>query len=169
MKYTSQEANKLLRQLEEALSALQREEANGKEFLCAVGENIEDVRPDYDYVSIRDAEDALESKIRKIKHAINLFNTTHMVDGFGMTIDEMLVYLPQLTAKKHKLFSMKCTPQKRRESVIGAGKSSIIDYLYANYDLAVVKADFDEVSDRLVKAQLALDRINSTETMEIDL
>lgn len=48
MKCTSAEAGKMLRKLMEEKSSIEMREYNGKEFLAAVGEDLESVRPDYD-------------------------------------------------------------------------------------------------------------------------
>ena len=43
-----------------------------------------------------------------------------VVDGFGITIDEMLVYIPQLTKRKIKLLKMKSRlPKERVEEQYG--------------------------------------------------
>ncbi len=72
-------------------------------FIAAVGEDIESVRPDYNYQETQDALEAVDKKIRLLKHTINCFNTTHMVPGFDMTIDQILVYIPQLSERKARL------------------------------------------------------------------
>lgn len=167
MKYTSAEAAKLLRQLNDDYCALLEKEMQSREFVAAVGEDIESVRPEYDYrtTEIRLAE--LEEKVRKVKHALNVFNTTHTVPGFDMTIDSILVLIPQLTSKRNKLAVMKAKLPKVRENNLG--RSPIIDYRYANYDIKAVEEDYEKVSAMLAKAQTALDLLNNTETMEIDI
>ena len=45
----------------------------------------------------------------------------------------------------------------------------MIDYCYANYDIAAAKADYERVSEELATIQTALDLVNSTATMEIEL
>ena len=118
-------------------------EENGKEFLAAVGEDIESVRPDYNFKETQDALDEVERKIRKLKHALNVFNSTTVIPEFGMTIDEMLVYIPQLTAKKNKLARMKDKLPKVREQT--RVNSSILDYRYLNYDVKEVTAAYEQV------------------------
>lgn len=167
MKYTSAEANKLLRKLNDDLSSIMVREQGGKEFLAAVGEDLESVRPDYDFAKTQSALAEVESKIRKIKHALNVFNSTTVVPGFDMTIDEMLVYIPQLTAKKNKLSSMKDKLPKVREQ--NRTNSSILDYRYLNYDVNEVAAEFDRLADTLAKAQNALDAVNMSMTLDIEL
>lgn len=88
------------------------------------------------------------------------------IDGFGITIDEMLVYIPQLTKRKSKLLEMKSRlPKERVEEQYGR-QSNIIDYTYTNYDLAAVEADYEKTSDELSRAQLALDTVNQRDSFE---
>ena len=136
---------------------------------AAMGEDPETVRPAYDYVKTQVELEALEKKIRKLKHAINAFNISHTVPGYDMTVDEMLVYIPQLTKRKEKLADMRSKLPKARVEERYGRSSNIIDYVYTNYDINAVKADYDSVSDELSKAQLALDEINGSETFEIEL
>lgn len=168
MKYTSAEAGKLLKKLGEELLSINQREQNGKEFLAAVGEDIESVRPDYNFAETQCALDEIERKIRKVKHALNVFNSTTVVSGFDITIDEMLVYIPQLTARKNALAQMKDKlPKVREQSRMNI--SSVLDYRYLNYDVNAVAAEYEKVSDTLAKAQNALDSVNMTQSLEIDL
>ena len=158
MKCTSAEAGKMLRKLMEEKSSIEMREYNGKEFLAAVGEDLESVRPEYDFAKTQSALAEVERKIRKLKHALNVFNSTTVIPEFDMTIDEMLVYIPQLTAKKNKLSSMKDKLPKIREQ--SRTNSSILDYRYLNYDVNEVAAEYEKVADTLAKAQNALDAVN---------
>lgn len=108
-------------------------------------------------------------KIRKLKHAINLFNTTTVIPGYDITIDEMLVFLPQLSAKKQKLSEMASRLPKAREEQEYGRASNIIDYRYVNYDIDEVTKDLLAVTDELSDAQLALDLINHSATFEVEL
>lgn len=167
MKYTSAEAGKLLKKLNDEQRSILLRELNGKEFLAAVGEDVESVRPDYDFVKIQAELLEVETKIRKIKHVLNVFNSTTIIPEFNITIDEMLVLIPQLTAKKEKLAKMKDKLPKVREQT--RMNSSILDYRYLNYDVKVVSAEYEKTADLLSKAQNALDAINMSQTLEIDL
>ncbi|SDB61361.1 hypothetical protein SAMN02910317_03284 [Ruminococcaceae bacterium FB2012] len=111
----------------------------------------------------------IERKIRKLKHTINLFNTTTVIPEFGITIDEMLVYLPQLNIRESKLLKMKGVLPKVRESGIFRSGASVIDYRFANYDIKKVEADYNSVSDELARAQTALDVVNNTIEFEVEL
>lgn len=170
MRYTSSEANKLLRKLNEELAALLDMEEQSSTFRAAIEEDLESVRPKYDYKETQESLDELNRKIRTVRHAIHDFNLSHMVPGFDMTIDQILIYIPQLTARKQKLLRMKSRLPKQREIGSGFGRSaSIIDYSYANYDIKAVEADYISVADELSRAQTALDVLNNTETMEIEI
>ena len=167
MKITSKNANKLLKQLNEEHSSLLNMEEQSSTFLAAVGEDVESVRPAYDYEDIQNRLTELELKIIRLKHAINLFNTSTRIDEFDMNIDELLVYIPQLTARKNKPEKMKNSLSKQR--VESYNRSNIIDYRYINYDLDKVKEDYRKTVDELNRAQVALDEANVNQSFDIEL
>ena len=136
-----------------------------RDFLVSLGEDPESVRPPYDFQETQDALDEMEQKIRRVKHAINLFNTTHTVPGFDLTIDEMLVLIPQLTKRKNKLAEMKEKLPKTREQTYS--KSNIVDYRYINYDSDEAASEYEKAAEQLSRAQTALVTVNNTETLEI--
>ena len=168
MRVTSAQAAKLLRQLNDELRALQLKEANSSSFVAAIQEDVESVRPAYNFKEMRDAQAEVECKIRKVKHAINVFNTTTIIPDFNITIDEMLVYLPQLNRQCEVLSKMRDAMPKVRVSS-GYSSGNIIDYKYANYDIEEVGRYYAELSDTLAKAQTVLDLVNSTVECEIDI
>lgn len=167
-KYTSAEAAKLLRKLNQERNNLLAQENKTATFVAALEEDESKVRPEYNYRETQRQILDVEAKIRTVKHAINVFNTTHTVPGFDLTIDEMLVYIPQLKARAEKLQAMQ-ERLPRERAAGGYGASNFIEYTIANYDPADAKKDFQIVSDELARAQLALDKVNMTETMEITL
>jgi len=169
MKMTSAQAAKLLRQLNDDLHTLQVREAHASSFVAAIQEDIESVRPSYNFKEMRNAQAEVEQKIRKVKHAINVFNTTTIIPDFDMTIDEMLVYLPQLSRQCEVLSNMRDAMPKVRVNAGYSSGGTIIDYRYANYDIEAVGMCYAELSDTLAKAQTSLDLVNNTVEFEIDL
>ena len=156
---TSAQAAKLLRKWNEELTALKDREEISREFVASAGEDLEQVRPDYDYAAVQEAIGSLEGKIRSLKHALNLFNANTEVPGFGMTVDQLLVYIPQLSARKAKLSQMAAKLPLSREVRYN---SSLVEYRYTNYDPDEVRADLEAVSDELSRAQTELDTLNNT-------
>ena len=89
--------------------------------------------------------------------------------GTGMTIDQVLVYIPQLTEARDRLQEMQRRLPKQRASVAGIGSNTVIDYRYANYPVEQVREDYRKVSDELRAVQTALDVVNTTVKMEFEL
>lgn len=165
MLFTSAEANKMLRTLRDELSLLQQEESRNCKFNCSVMENIEDVKPEYDFIDISKKMKMINNKIRKIKHAINIFNTTtEVIDD--ITIDEALIMLPQLNERKNTLHQMLVIPEKKRERAYGSN-ASIIDYVYSNFNHDTVRVEYDRISKMIDEIQINLDQINSTKVFQI--
>lgn len=166
---TSAEAAKLLKKLNDELYTVTYNEEQSKEFLAALGEDPETVRPEYDYSETSAKIDALEEKIRVLKHTISVFNTTTVVPQINMTIDQALVYIPQLTKRCAKLLSMMTRLPKTRENASGYGRNNaIIDYRYINYDAKTAESDYYRYKAELDKAQLQLDHVNSTVYFTVD-
>ena len=167
MKLTSAEANKMIRALKDQYRLLSSQENNVISFIAATTENVDEVRPPYNYEETAAKYDEIERKIRKIKHALNVFNATTVVDGFDMTIDEMLVFLPQTSDRLRKLEDMLAKPEKSR--AMNTGRTSIIEYEYLNYDLQKVQEDYDALMDLKNRALTALDVMNNTVPFEVEL
>ena len=168
MKMTSAQAAKAAKKLNEEYNAILQKEKLSSTFLAASGEDADSLRPAYDYAETQEKLAAVEKRIRTLKHALNVFNSTHTVPGFDMTVDEMLVYIPQLTARVNKLSEMKARLPKMRVEDRYSRTTNIIDYTHTNYDIDAVSADYEKAADELARAQLALDSFNTTETFEVD-
>lgn len=171
MKYTvtSSQASKLLKKLLEEKNILLANERQSCVFNASLGEDVESVRPAYDYARTRSALEALDRKIRLVKHAINRFNVSQTVGDTGMTVDQVLVTIPQLTERRAGLYEMQSRLPKQRANVGGIGSNTVIDYRYTNYSVEEAKADYARVSDELRALQTALDLVNTTVTMEFEL
>ena len=65
MTYTSAQANKLLKKLRDEHAALLDRENRSKDFRAAMGEDVESVRPAYDYGDTQNRLAELEQRDRK--------------------------------------------------------------------------------------------------------
>ena len=167
MLITSAKASKMIKDLNDQIRQLQEIDRKSSVFLCAMGEDPETVRPEYDFIKISDEINKLQFKVRKLKHALNVFNTTTPLTKFPMTIDEALVFMPQLTADKARLEKMVARlPKERREDRYGV---NIVDYEYANYDIDEAKQVLDETRKMLSDLQLDLNDINTSVQFEVDI
>lgn len=90
MTYTSAQANKLLKKLNDEHAALLDKENRSKDFRAAMGEDVESVRPAYDYTDTQKKLAELEQRIRKVKHAINLY--IHSANLPNVTVFEFFRY-----------------------------------------------------------------------------
>lgn len=167
MTFTPAEMNKMLRKLSADREKLLEMEWLSQTFVAATVEDPEDARPEYSYEDTRKKLDELEAKVRYFKHALNRFNVTQELPGFGMTIDQALVYIPQLTQRVKRLGDMRIIPKKARNT--NTRSTNLIEYTYANFDPEQAEADFARTSDELARLQNTLDLINSTAQIEIDL
>lgn len=168
MLMTSAKASKKLKELNDQIQQLQEVDRKSSVFLAAMGEDPETVRPEYDFKKISEEISKLQEKVRIIKHALNVFNTTTKLTRYPMTIDEALVFLPQLTTDKKRLEQMAVRlPKERKEEVYG--RSNIIDYKYTNYDIVEAKTLLDETRKLLHEIQLDLNDINTSVEFEVNI
>ena len=167
MKMTSAEANKLLRKLAEEAQTLLDLERQNRAFVAATIEKLEEARPAYSYEATQNRLKEIDRQTRIIKHAINQFNVTQIIPEIHMTIDQALIYIPQLTRTKKKLGAMSTIPEKQK--YIGSRATNLIEYTYANFDVEQVKADCAAVTDELAKVQNALDVVNNTVEFEVEI
>ncbi len=166
---TSAQAAKELKKLNELHNILKTAENKASVFTVTTQENIEDVRPIYDYEKMQSELANTEEKIRRLKHSVNKFNLTQVIPEFDMTVDQMLVYIPQLTARRNKLEQMCTRLQKERMTNIYGRSSDMTEYKYCNYDVKKANEDYMKTLDELAKAQTALDAVNSTVKFEVDI
>ena len=169
MKYTSAQAGKLLKKLNDDLNAVLKREQISKEFIVSAGEDVESIRPDYDFMKTQGEIETIQGKIRKVKHALNVFNSTTVIPEFNVTIDEMLILIPQLSKHKERLQNMKDLLPKMRLSGGYSRPSSIVEYRYLNYEVKKAQEEYDRVSEILAKAQTALDVINNSMTFDVEI
>lgn len=170
MKMTSAYANKMLKKLTEDKSYWKEKEDLGCVYRAAADE--EPVIPGYDFTVVSGEIQAIDEKILKIKHAINLNNVNSCitVGDTQMSVDEILVAMAQLNRRKQFLDEARKRDPKKR---IGVGmynpRRAVPEYEYINYDLELVKQEYDRVDMQIAQMQIALDRYNQTCEFEVQI
>ena len=81
---TSAIAAKQLRKLTDRQNTLLAREKKSRSFTAAIQEDVESVRPPYDYEQTQKELEEIDAKIRQLKHTINCFNSTYVISEFDM-------------------------------------------------------------------------------------
>ena len=167
---TSAYANKMLKSLEEDKAFWLNKEEEACTYVAAINE--EPVVPDYDYVEVATTIAALDEKIAIIKHELNVTNANAkvLVGDVTMSIDSILIKMAQLNRRKTVLDVMrKLLPKSREELRSYMSRNSVPEYRYINYDLELVKNEYELVSKSIMEMQMALDKYNQTVQFEVDI
>lgn len=167
---TSAYANKMLKSLEEDKAFWVNKEAVSSSYVAAINE--EPVVPNYDYKEVASVIEELDEKIAIIKHAINLTNATAkvMVENVEMSIDMILIKMAQLNKRKSVLDQMrKQLPKAREEQRTYGSRNTVPEYRYINYDLELIKQEYETISRSIMEMQMALDKYNQTVTFEVEI
>lgn len=169
-KMTSAYANKLLNQLNEDKDFWTTKERESYLYTAAVNE--EPVIPEYDYSEVAATIAEIDEKICKIKHAINLANVTNTVEvnGAQISIDTILVKMAQYNKRKLVLDNMrKQLPKTRVNANMYNGRNAVPEYQYINYDLDLIKKEYEELNCEIMAMQIALDKYNQTYEFEVEI
>lgn len=169
-KMTSAYANKMLRKLNEDKEFWRSKEKEGCLYVAALDE--EPVIPEYDYEEVAKNISEIDDKIVKIKHAINVTNCTNeiQVGDAKMTADMILVKMAQLNRRKSILDGMrKKLPKTRVSTDYYSSRSSKPEYQYINYDLDLIKREYEQIDAEVSAMQIALDKYNQTVEFDVDI
>jgi len=166
MLYTSASANKMIKILEDRKEYILQQESNNSLYVLA--EDEKDEIPEYDFNETNRSVDEIDGKIRKLKHALNVFNATTVLP-IGITIDQALVEMAQLNRKLPRLDNMRRAKKKTRLSGYNAARRDIAEYQYLNYEPADADRVYEANLKRVQTIQLALDKINQTAEFEVDV
>lgn len=166
---TSAYASKMLKSLEEDKVYWTNREAASSTYVVAVNE--EPVIPEYDYEEVAATIADLDRKIAIIKHALNVNNATAKVQVGceEMSIDTILIKMAQLNNRKAVLDYMRKKLPKARETQTFASRNAVPEYRYINYDLDLIKQEYERVSRTIMDMQMALDKYNQTVQFEVDI
>ena len=169
-KMTSAYANKMLKSLEEDKAFWVNKEETSSTYVVA--NNEEPVVPEYDYVQVANTIAEIDEKIAVIKHALNVANATAkvMVGDIEMSIDTILIRMAQLNKRKNVLDVMrKRLPKAREEQRSYMSRNTVPEYRYINYDLDLIKEEYESVFKVIMEMQMALDRYNQTVQFEVNI
>lgn len=167
---TSAYANKVLRKLQEDKDFWLNKEREGCFYVAALDE--EPVIPDYDYRTVADNIAEIDEKMVRIKHAINIVNSTNeiQVGEMLLSIDTILVRMAQLNRRKAVLDRMrKQQPKERINSGVYSARKTAPEYKYINYDLDLIKDEYEAVDAEIAAMQIALDKFNQTFEFEVEI
>ena len=167
---TSAYANKMLKSLEEDKAFWVNKEATSSTYVVAINEKP--VVPEYDYAEVAATIAEIDEKIAIIKHALNVTNATAKVQvgDVEMSIDTILIKMAQLNKRKSVLDVMrKQLPKARVEQLSYVSRNSVPEYKYINYDLELIKKEYESVSVKIMEMQMALDKYNQTVQFEVDI
>ena len=140
MKLTPDGAQKLIHSLEEERKQLVDQINKLALFVVAVSEgNPEELRPEFDFTATVDGIRSIDEKIRKIKHARNVFNTTTVLPEEKMTVDEALVLMATLNNNYGYFADLGNRQPKTRNRTQYKGE---IEYTYTNYNIIVFRKLF---------------------------
>ena len=92
-----------------------------------------------------------------------------LVGDEEMSIDTILIKMAQLNKRKAVLDHMrKQLPKARVEQHSYISRNSVPEYRYINYDLELIKKEYESVSAKIMEMQMALDKYNQTVQFECD-
>ena len=92
------------------------------------------------------------------------------VGDVEMSIDTILIKMAQLNKRKSVLDVMrKQLPKARVEQHSYMSRNSVPEYKYINYDLELIKKEYENVSVKIMEMQMALDKYNQTVQFEVDI
>ena len=122
-------------------------------FRASEFEDLEKLRPDYDYEGLQSELDGVEEEIRNLTaKAISILTTQKVNEFHDMTVLDLLLYLRDLKEKEGRLYEMTCHLKRERHS-----SSLLLEYEYINYDLSKVEEDLRKTREELEKVRTFFD------------
>lgn len=81
-----------------------------------------------------------------------------------------VIKMAQLNKRKSVLDQMrKQLPKAREEQRSYMSRNTVPEYRYINYDLELIKKEYEAVSKTIMEMQMALDKYNQTVQFEVDI
>ena len=164
MKMTSAQLNKRIRTLEDRKMVILADENNNSKYVLAKGESEE--IPAYDLKKTDDELMDLDHQVGQLRHALNVFNTVTKLPC-GVTIDQALVEMAQLTRQLTRLDSMRKGKKVVRLNMNQASQRNVPEFEYLNFEPKDAEALYEKYMERVQQLQLELDKLNQTVELEV--
>ena len=173
--FTPATAAKYLRILEDEKQNLLQRESERCHYVAAMDEEPE--VPEYDYAATRARVAEIDALVRKMRHALHAHNVATLLPDLGISVDEALVELAQLSSAKRTLDDLRGRQKKARIDVYNSfyrrrynePQRDVVEYDYANYDVDQAELDYQAAYEQLIELQSAIDYSNQTTRFEVDL
>ena len=172
MKMTSAYANKLIKKLREDEAYWKEVEKKGHCYFAAPGE--EPIIPEYDFNEVNNEINEIQTKIAKLRHAINYSNATNYitVGSEKFTIDTVLVKMKQFNERKQVLSRMRKLRPKEMcaEANTALYQKMLAAYVqYSNFDMNDVQKEYERIDECINTLLLELDKFNCNVEFEVDI
>lgn len=164
MKMNSDYANKTIKNLSSEIETVLQAEKEGKTYSYGISEKP--IIPEYSFSETQQKLAELNGKIAKIRHAINVFNITTKIRDFDITVDEALGRMSNLFCEKKRLYALLQIPEQSRVRAYGSKEPDITQ---RNFNIDDVQAEYDRVSDELLRIQQAINVANLTIEFDVDI
>lgn len=126
-----------------------RKDEKHRVFTAGVFEDVEKLRPNYDYDSFQKELDHLDETIRNLTaKVVTILATERVKEYHDMTILEILLLLRDLKVKEQRLYDMTSHLEKERHSTELA-----IEYEHVNYDISKVEEDLRKTRAEIEKVR----------------
>ena len=170
MTITLDTAFKMVKQLNEKIVEL-RKIRYQRQFFISEESKVEDERPVFDLIENANEIMATTKKLIALKHAINEFNSSFYItiDDEHITIDSALVYLSVLSSEKMPLADLRFAEETVRANSRVASGTVIVEYKYRNFSANDAKKLYDEIDKKIIQIQSALNLVNVTQEIEVDI
>lgn len=162
MKACHTEVMKIIKELEETKTRLLRKEDE----TCTVSykEGEKKLDGNYNYEETRYNIRGIDEKIRRLRSTLAKANCYVLIDNFNITIGEALVMLAQLQGERHQLESLANHMQISRRLTM----NGVLEMTECLYDTAKAEADAKACREKISELQMAIDRANLINYVEID-
>ena len=122
-------------------------------FRASEFEDLEKLRPDYDYEGLQSELDGVEEEIRNLTaKAISILTTQKVNEFHDMTLLDLLLYLRDLKEKEERLYEMTTHLERERHA-----SPHLLEYEYINYDISKVEEGLRKTREELEKVRTFLD------------